>query len=84
MLKSLSQNYTSLLQLLQDETNQNADMYATLIGYADKEAMSAMIGNYVYSKHYKNKYADLLPFIVSNALHDRGRIWWWQSIQEIT
>ena len=64
----LSQNYTSLLRLLQDETNQNADMYVTLIGDADKEGMALMMENYVYSKHYKNKYADLLPFIMSNAL----------------
>ena len=63
----LSQNYTSLLQLLQDETNQNADIYVTLMGDADKEGMALMMGNYVYSKHHKNKYADLLPFIMSNA-----------------
>ena len=43
-------------------------MYKTLIGDVYKEGMALMMGNYVYSKHHKNEYADLLPLIMSNAL----------------
>ena len=57
-----------LLQLLQDETNQNADMYVTLIGDADQKGLASIMRNHVYSKHFKNEYVDLLPFVMSNAL----------------
>ena len=68
-LRSHQYIVTELYQFttIQDETNQDADIYVTLIGDADKEGMASMMGNYVYSRHYKNKYADLLPFIMSNA-----------------
>ena len=44
--------------------------YVTLLADTDKESMVSIVGNYVYSKHYGDVYADLSPLVMSDALYE--------------